>query len=116
MATIELLRDALEGFNRRDLAALGTVLAPDVNWFAEPPSDAFCPDREHVIAQLGRLAAQGEQFQLDQSVEAGDGLAVASRDADGGVWWLVFTVRDGKVVRMDDRSSREGALQAVGHE
>jgi hypothetical protein len=62
------------------------------------------------------LAAQGERFELEQSVPARDGVAVASRDADGGLWWLVFTVRDGMVVRMDDRSSRESALQTIGHE
>lgn len=113
MDTIELLRSGLDGFNRQDMAALTAVLAPDVNWFAEPPSDAVCPDRDHVIAQLGRLAAQGERFELDKSVKARDGVAVASRDADGGLWWLVFTVHEGKVVRMDDRSSRESALQAI---
>jgi ketosteroid isomerase-like protein len=115
MDTIEPLRDALEGFNRRDMAPLKAVLAPEVNWFAEPPSDAFCPDRDHVVAQLGRLAVQGEKFQLDEVEEAGDRIAVESRDADGGLWWLVFTLRDGKVVRMDDRSSRESARQAIGH-
>ena len=116
MDTMELLRNGLEGFNRQDMTALKTVLAPDVNWFAEPPSDALCPDREHVIAQLGRVAAQGERFELDQSVQADAGVAVATRDADGGLWWLVFTVRDGKVVRMDDRSTRESALQTISHE
>jgi ketosteroid isomerase-like protein len=115
MDTMELLRNGLEGFNRQDMAALKAVLASDVNWFAEPPSDAFCPDRDHVIAQLGRVAAQGERFELDQSVQTGDGVAVATRDADGGLWWLVFTVHDGKVVRMDDRSTRESALQTIGY-
>ena len=114
MDTLDTLRDALEDFNRGELAALKAVLAPDVNWFAEPPSDAFCPDRDHVIAQLGRLAAQAVRFQLDQFVQAGDGFAVVGRYADGEVWWLIFTVRDGTVVRMDDRSSREDALDAIG--
>lgn len=113
MDTIEVLRSGLEGFNRGDVTPLKEVLAPDVNWFAEPPSDAFCPDRDHVIDQLGRLAAQGERFELGEFVQAGDGVAVASRDADGGRWWLAFTLRDDKVVRMDDRSSRGAAVQAI---
>jgi hypothetical protein len=84
-----------------------------VNWFAEPPSDAFCLDRGHVIAQLGRLAAQGEKLQIDEVEDADGQIAVESRDADGGLWWLVFTLGDDKVVRMDDRSSRESARQAI---
>ena len=114
MDAIELLRSGLEGFNGRDMAPLRAVLARDVNWFAEPPNTACCLDRDHVIAQLGRLAARGERFELDQFVEAGNRVAVAARDADGGLWWLVFTLHDSTVVRMDDRSSRESAVQAVG--
>jgi hypothetical protein len=116
MDTMELLRNGLEGFNRQDLAGLKSVLAPGVNWFAEPPSDAFCPDRAHVIAQLGRVAAQGERPSSIGRSRPARGSRSRRATRDGGLWWLVFTVHDGKVVRMDDRSTRESALQTIGHE
>lgn len=114
MREMEFVCDGLDGFNHGDLAAVEAVLAPDVNWFAVPPDPAVCRDRSQVLRRLGELANEGEKFELDELVEAGDRLAVASRDTDGSLWWWVFTVRDGKVVRMEDQPSREGALQAIG--
>jgi ketosteroid isomerase-like protein len=114
MEMAEFVRQGLDGFNRGELGPVEAALAPDVNWFAVEPDQGACRNRDEVLRRLGELVDQGEKFELDELVQAGDRLAVASRDTDGSHWWWLFTVRDGKVVRMDDQPDRETALPAVG--
>ena len=45
----------LQGFNRRDMTALNAVLAPDVNWFAQPPGEPPSAALAVLLEMLSRL-------------------------------------------------------------
>jgi ketosteroid isomerase-like protein len=127
---IESVRRAYEGFARRDLDAVLSVISPDVEWDA---SDALAHTgvyhgHEGVIEYIRELAGVWEEFELepDQFVEAADGRNVMVLGVTRGR--LIETgervearfahigeVKGGKIVRLKiclDRAAAEKSLAA----
>jgi hypothetical protein len=84
-------------------------------WWRETKIASMRPARLRRISVTASRSSR-RSLCVDELVRAGDRFVVASRDADGWLWWWVFTIRDGKVVRMDDQPSRDSALQAIRYE
>src|SRR2546422_1792464 len=129
---VELLRRFYESFNQRDLDSVLELCAPDVEVYKDPEVvemvAAFTPRGQERVAQylrgwldswddyharpeellgsgedvavLVRLRARGKGSQFDIEADMAD----------------VFTVRDGKIVRLRLYVERQTALEAIGHE
>jgi ketosteroid isomerase-like protein len=124
---VELIRRAYEDYAERGLEAIMDLLHPDVE-FVEPEfipgAEAF---RGHEGARewLRKTSDIWEEFgyELEEIAEAGDRVAVAfrmvARGKGSGVEIEshrvhVWTLRDGRAVRVEGFASRAEAWEALG--
>ena len=125
---VETLRRALDAFNRRDKASWLTACDPDVENFpptewpeSRPLRGAECIWDFFVQAQ--EQWADGS-FEWGEVVDAGPNKIVANQrrhllgKTSGAAvewsYWVVLTLRDGKVVRFEWFRDRDQALEAAG--
>lgn len=108
------LRHALAA---RDLETLLEALDPGVVWQGIDPS-AVCRSREEVRQVYEAHLAAGRTGRPEIVADAGDRVVIDPRPEPPveGIPELhhVFTIRDGRVVRMEDYPDRTSALAAVG--
>lgn len=122
---IELvLRGWLLPARERDTGTIAQHLHDDVFWQGVHP-DYHRSGRDEVLAQVAdeqdppsgihrlELTATGEHVLV--SVAAAELDKIGKVDAGGQVF-LVFTIRDGKIARIDDRLTRAEALAVAGME
>ncbi len=132
MATenVELVRAALEAFNREGIDAIADRVHADFET-TTPSSLAVEPDTYRGPDGLRRwMDAWGDtmdeiRFDVDELIDADDRVVAVSRlvarsrttglELEQGVT-LVWTLRDGRAVRMDPYATREEGLRAVGLE
>jgi ketosteroid isomerase-like protein/ankyrin repeat protein len=115
----ELVRSSFDAFLRGDWHALSDVMDPDVEWLWYEPGDWDCHDRRKVLATLFERQREGVVTGLEAVVEVDDRVFVEVtgpqlRGMPGGRACMVVTVRDGRIVRMQDYADRAGALAGAG--
>jgi ketosteroid isomerase-like protein len=122
------LRTAYEGFGRRDLQAVLSVMDPDIEWDA---TDALAHTGLYhghagVTEYIGSLAGVWEEFDLnpEQFTESGDGarvmvlgrvkgrLAATGQDVEAR-FAHVLQLDDGKVTRLKVCLDRDAALREM---
>lgn len=107
----------------RDLAMLESQLDPDVVHQGVLP-DLVCNNRAEVLANIQRGFAR-DDFGVDrlELIDAGESVVVGfagPRFSDvpwaplNGQIYVVYTLRDGRIVRMDDYLRRAEAIAAAG--
>jgi ketosteroid isomerase-like protein len=132
---VELVRRLLDMFANRDHEAVFAFYALDIEWDATAAPDFGAVDdlsglyrgHEGVRAYWRRWlqAWKDIQFEVDDVLDAGDQVVALIRNQrqwgrESGIvtvmppYGLVFTIRDGKVVRWRSYPSQESALEAVG--
>lgn len=122
-ANLELIFDHLDARRSRDLARLESQLDPDVVHQGVLP-ELVCNNRDEVLANVQRSFARTD-FGVDrlEMIDAGDRVVVGLagprfRDVPGapidGQIYMVYTLREGRIVRMDDFLSRADAIKAAG--
>jgi len=121
--TMEVVFDHLSALRRRDIAAVASLLDPAVvhQGFSE---ELICDGRDAVLANV-RNGMRREHLGIEhlELVDAGDrviagfaGPNFRGRPGVGerGQVFIVFTIRDGLIARMDDYLTRDAALRAAG--
>src|SRR3954454_1107333 len=116
-----LVREGFEAFLAGDLERLRGLLAPDAQWLWWEPIPGDCLDPDRILATLRDRHAEGVFTGLKDVVDGGEKLLVEVTgprleewgQPDGQVS-LVVTVRDGRIVRMQDHPPREAALFDAG--
>src|SRR5947209_18351944 len=127
---VEVVENSCKAWERGDLEAWLATLHPDVVWdssrFAGLLEASVYRGRDEVRAFLvdeWRASWDRYEARVEDVVDAGDrGLVLWSQrlvEAGGGIPLVVDTaqlcsVRDGKVIRMDNFTDRAEALEAVG--
>jgi uncharacterized protein len=123
---VEILNGAYEALNRGDAAAALDVLAPEVEWHesgALPEHDVY-RGREEVGRLLREFLAPWDDFrqEVEEVRAAGDRVALflhliaEGRTSGARVdarYAHVWTMRQGKAVRVDAYYDREEALAAL---
>jgi ketosteroid isomerase-like protein len=124
---LEVVRRAYEAFARGDIdGLLEHFVTPDVEW-RTTPQVMFGGTHRGVDEMRDRMAdwtGPFEEFttEVEEMIDAGVHVVVChrmrGRGRDSGVevdlrLWQVVSVRDGKLVRMHDYSSRAEALAAA---
>jgi limonene-1,2-epoxide hydrolase len=110
---------------RGDLLVMASRLDPDVVHEGVGP-EFTCRGQDEVIAMVRRRSGRRPPVDAIELIAAGDHVVLTVRGAgvgppvddestDGrGQATIVFTLVDGKIVRMHDYLSRAAALDAVG--
>lgn len=120
---IAKLRAAYGALQAGDLAPLGQLMAEDVRWvgdisMGDPPPE--CVGREQALAVMRRALGRVPNRDLEKITVSGDTiLAVARWKAGTGPdgrdrVFSVVTLRDGRIVRMQDYFDRAAAEAAFG--
>ena len=123
------LRTAYEGFGRRDMDAILSVMDPDIEWDA---TDALAhtgvyQGHEGVADYIGSLSAAWDEFHLypEQFTESGDGahvmvlgsvkgkLAANGQDVEARFAHVLQLDDEGRVTRLKVCLDREAALREM---
>ena len=106
---------------RGDWQALSDVIDPAVEWLWYEPGDWDCHDRRKVLATLFERQREGVVTGLDAVVEVDErvfveitGPRLDEWGLPGGRACMVVTIRDGRIVRMQDYRDRAAALAGAG--
>lgn len=120
-ANLEIVFDHLDARRSRDLERLASQLDPDVVHQGVRP-DLVCNNRAEVLDNVRRSFAR-EDFGVDrlELIAAGERVVVglAGPRFDEVPWlkgqlYMVYTLQDGRIVRMDDYLTRAEAIAAAG--
>jgi ketosteroid isomerase-like protein len=125
---VEVVRTAMESFNLDGVDAIADQISPDFET-TTPPSLSVEPDTYRGPEGVRRWFDAWEgtmdevRFDVDELVDAGDRVIAVSRmvarshtsgiEVEQAVA-LVWTLRDGRAVRLDPYATREEAVRAVG--
>jgi SnoaL-like domain len=122
-ANLEVVFDHLNARRMHDLALLESQLDPDVVHQGVLP-DLVCNNRDEVLDNVQRgFALDGFGVDRLELIDAGDRVVVGlagPRFSEvpwaplNGQIYVVYTLRDGRIVRMDDYLSRAEAISAAG--
>jgi ketosteroid isomerase-like protein len=125
-SNIEIIfADWLDAMRRGDLDTMASRLAPDVVHQGVKPG-WICHNRQEVIDMVGQRVGRVPPVEAIELIAAGDHVVMSVRgvgigppvddDADQGRGQatIVYTLVDGKIVRMHDYLHRAQALEAVG--
>ena len=131
---VELVLKGYRAFVDGDFERIAEMLDPDIEWNGLD-SDLFpAADREEVLEVLTSRFQDGYRLELERCVGVEDQVVVAFRAAGVerdvtddrplqtrryftvGRYFAVVTIRDGRVVRVQDFPRLSAALEAVGLE
>jgi len=122
-ANLEMIFDHLHARRSHDLALMESQLDPDVVHQGVLP-ELVCNNRDEVLQNV-RRGYDRDDFGIDhlEMIDAGDRVVVGLagprfREVPwaplNGQIYVVYTVRDGRIVRMDDFVTRKEAMTAAG--
>jgi ketosteroid isomerase-like protein len=130
----DLLLRGYHAFVAGDLEAIETMLDPGVEWVAAGESDAILVSRDRVLEVLADRVAENYHVVVERAIGLGDDVVVSMRfsriELDPsderplqsrrsyllGRWAAVVHTHDGRVVRVEEHSHLEAALEAAGLE
>jgi ketosteroid isomerase-like protein len=125
-SNIEIIfADWLDAMRRGDLETMASRLAPDVVHQNVKP-EWICRNRQEVIDMVGQRVGRVPPVEAIELVAAGDHVVMSVRgvgigppvegeeDEARGQATIVYTLVDGKIVRMHDYLHRAEALEAAG--
>ena len=119
---IELVLRWLDALRRRDRGSAEELLAPDVHTHGIRP-EQICGSREEALEVFFGVREQDLGIDRLDITSAGDRVVLGFRgegveedydDALTGQLFNVFSVRDGRIVRIEDYRRRADALAAAG--
>ena len=114
--------DFLAALRRGDYEAAAELLDPDVTWRGVR-EDLVCHGREEVIDTFRSALKERREIDALEFIRGGDRVVVGVRDPTltevageplEGQIFNVFTLRDGRITRIDDYRRRPEALAAAG--
>ena len=128
---VEIVRRALEAWERSDLKAAADLLDPEVEWRMPPniPEAGTYRGRDEVIRRLEEFLEAWDDLAVtvEELIDAGDrvvalvrysgqgrgsGIEIGGVSTDAQVW----TLRDGKALRVELYGGTADALEAAGLE
>ena len=120
---VEIARKGVEAYARGDLDTALTHADPDIVW--NPVEEAATQGHDAIRANLERWETDFEDFQAtpEEYIDAGDQVLVtihwSGRGRGSGLQvdirtYMVFTARDGTLIRMDEFTERSEAFEAAG--
>ena len=119
-----ILTDWLGALHRRDFEAVERSMDPDIVWQGVR-EDFVCPNRAAVLEMLHEWQFEDHGVEALELVATEDRVVLGVRSTQlqeiggvplGGQIFNVFTLSDGRIIRIDDYPRRGEALAAAGAE
>jgi uncharacterized protein len=117
----ELVRSSFDAFLRGDWESLRRVMDPGIEWLWHERGEWDCHNRKKVLATLFERQREGMVTGLTEVIAVDErvfvevhGTQLEERGVPGGNACMVVTVRDGRIVRMQDHRTRAAALADAG--
>jgi ketosteroid isomerase-like protein len=121
MGNDELVRSSFDAFLRGDWDKLSEVMDAGVHWLGYEPGGCDCHGRKQVLATLFDRRREGVVTGLNAVVAVDErvfvevtGPRLTEWGPPGGQACMVVTVRDGRIVRMQDYPDRAAARAGAG--
>jgi ketosteroid isomerase-like protein len=121
MRNDELVRSSFDAFLRGDWDKLSEVMDAGVHWLGYEPGGCDCHGRKQVLATLFDRRREGVVTGLNAVVAVDErvfvevtGPRLTEWGPPGGQACMVVTVRDGRIVRMQDYPDRAAARAGAG--
>jgi uncharacterized protein len=124
---VELVRRSFDLFGRGEMEALLRYVDPDIETIEPPeiPGSASYRGYDGLAAAYRHWASQWDDFrvEVEELIDAGSDVVAVTRHHGtgrasgvtvGGLVAYVFTVRDGKLARMQIFNTKAEALEAAG--
>ena len=123
---VELVRECCEAFDRDEYEAALGVLHPEISYELTHFPDGQIYRGHEGVREAFRIwlgAWEGYRAEREEIIDAGDDVIVATREFGRGkgsglqldrLTFGIWTVRQNKVVRIQFRSTKAEALEAVG--
>jgi ketosteroid isomerase-like protein len=130
---VDLILRGWRAFVAGDMEQIASMLDSEIEWIG---LEQDATDRPSVLRLLGERLAEGYRVEIEECIPVGDDVVVSFRaagmeparrsvDDDGrtvsvsryftiGRYFAVVTLRNGKVVRVQDYPQRGEAIEAVG--
>jgi ketosteroid isomerase-like protein len=121
---VQIVREVFEAYSRGvPPADRPDLIAPDIVW--NPAEEAESHGVEGVSAYMERWENEWDELETsaEEFIDAGDRVVVTvyfrGRGKASGIevdarFWEVYTLRDGRITRMDEFTERAEALAAAG--
>jgi uncharacterized protein len=125
-ANVEIVRRSFEAFNRGDLDAAFAEASDDVVTYRDVPDASEFHGTDGFLAASAEWAEGFDDWTItpQEYIDAGADRVMArvlqsARGKNSGVpisedWWFVYTVRGGKLARLEIYAEREKAYEAAG--
>jgi ketosteroid isomerase-like protein len=129
---VEFVVKGYRAFLAGDFERVAEMLDPNVQWNGIDTGPTDLGDRSEVMSVLAERFADGFRIELERAIGVGDHVVVSfraagvERDAADdrplqtrryftvGRYFAVVTIREGRVVRVEDYPHLSAALEAVG--
>ena|SRR3989442_275754 len=126
---VEIIRHAFEAFNEGDFSVFLSLYDEDIVLRISPPSiesGSFYGAKavEHHYRRFFAPFGETYRVEIEELIEAGDSVLVLHRarargrrsgaEVESMTTAAIFTIRGGKIIRIDQPADREEALEAVG--
>lgn len=115
---VELLRRVWEAMAQGDLTVLEHKLAPDAEWHGVEDGQ-LCGNRAAILDVIGRNLPGRLQGTIEEMIQDGPRVIVAfrpeqpaelDRPMNGGIAYMVVTIRDSRIIEMKGCADRAAAI------
>jgi ketosteroid isomerase-like protein/catechol 2,3-dioxygenase-like lactoylglutathione lyase family enzyme len=116
---LDLLRKAWEAIGVGDLSVVEAALDPEARWRAVADGPMNCEGRREIMEVLGRIITTGLRGEIEEMTQEGPRVLVGfrpelprgdDRPLDGGIAYVVVTMRDRRIVELKGCADRRAAL------
>ncbi|HEY1687813.1 MAG TPA: nuclear transport factor 2 family protein [Solirubrobacteraceae bacterium] len=115
---VGLLQRVWEAMAQGDLTLLEHMLAPDAEWHGVEDGQ-LCGNRNEILDVIARNLPGRLQGRIEETIQNGPRVIVAfrpersaqvGRPLDGGIAYVVVTIREGKIIEMKGCADRAAAI------
>jgi len=115
----QLVRSTYDAIGAGDFDVLAAVLAPDARWRAVEDGPWNCENRDSIVRVM-KEQGTGQAGTVEDVFDVGERVIVAFRPhrenpdgwpLDGGIRYVVLTLRDGLIAEMKGCATRADALE-----
>ena len=113
-ATMRLMFDTMDAYDRGDFDRLGEIYAKDARWINNvDPNGPHCRNRNDIFAMFRQRMASGIRVGFDELRSTPTEVVLTARAADFGRVVSVFSFQGRRIVAVKDYPSIEAAQAAI---